>query len=153
MAQEKLKPNQRKEKTYRLKLPAASENLDIIRKFIAGISENMGFSEEEVYKIELAVDEACSNVVKHAYLTNSRTERVVNIEAHAKNDRLEIVISDKGKGFDPRKVKKPEIEEYMKKMKRGGLGIYLIKELMDKVSFRIKSGIRNEVRMVKFLKE
>jgi len=153
MAQRQLKPTQKKEKTYRLKLPAASENLDIIRKFIAGISENMGFSEEEVYKIELAVDEACSNVVKHAYLTNSRSDRIVNVEAHEKEDRLEIVIFDKGKGFDPQKVKKPEIEEYMRKMKRGGLGIYLIKELMDKVSFRIKAGVRNEVRMIKFLKE
>lgn len=147
--------NNRKEKskTYRLKLPADSVNLDIIRKFVGGISENMGFTEEEVYKIELAVDEACANVVKHAYLTNSKKEPIINIEAHEKKDRLEITIFDKGKGFDPKKVKKPEIEEYMKKMKRGGLGLYLIKELMDKVSFRIKAGVRNEVRMVKFLKE
>jgi serine/threonine-protein kinase RsbW len=141
------------EKTYRLKLPADSKNLDIIRKFIAGISENMGFPDEEVYKIELAVDEACANVVKHAYLTNSRKDRIINIEACDKKDRLEIIIYDKGKGFDPKKIKKPEIVEYMKKMKRGGLGIYLIKELMDKVSFRIRAGVRNEVRMVKFLKE
>lgn len=140
-------------KTYRLKLPADSQNLDIIRKFIAGISENMGFPEEEIYKIELAVDEACANVVKHAYLTNSRKDRIINIEARDKKDRLEIIIFDKGKGFDPKKVKTPEIVEYMKKMKRGGLGIYLIRELMDKVSFRIKAGVRNEVRMVKFLKE
>ena len=152
---EKQTKNIRKQKgkTYRMKLPADSGNLDIIRKFIAGISENMGFNDEEVYKIELAVDEACANVIKHAYLTNSKREPIINIEAQEKNDRIEIVISDKEKGFDPSKVKKPEIEEYMKKMKRGGLGIYLIKELMDKVSFRIKAGVRNEVRMVKFLKE
>lgn len=142
-----------KEKKYRLKLPADTENLDIIRKFITGISENMGFSEEDIYKIELAVDEACSNVIKHAYLTNTRRERTIIVEAYEKKDRLEITITDKGKGFDPQKVKKPQIEEYMKKMKRGGLGIYLIKELMDKVSFRIKAGVRNQVRMVKFLKE
>lgn len=147
------KIRKQKGKTYRMKLPADSGNLDIIRKFIAGISENMGFNDEEVYKIELAVDEACANVIKHAYLTNSKREPIINIEAQEKNDRIEIIISDKGKGFDPSKVKKPEIEEYMKKMKRGGLGIYLIKELMDKVSFRIKAGVRNEVRMVKFLKE
>lgn len=140
-------------KTFRLKLPADTENLDIIRKFIAGIAENMGFSEEEVYKIELAVDEACSNVVKHAYMTNSRQEHVINIQVNEKKDRIEIIISDKGKGFDPAKVKQPELQEYMKKMKRGGLGLYLIKELMDKVTFRIKSGVRNEVRMVKLLEK
>lgn len=141
------------QKKYRLKLPADTENLDIIRKFISGIAENMGFSEEDTYKIELAVDEACSNVVKHAYLTNTRKERAIIIEAQEKEDRLEITITDKGKGFDPQKVKRPQIEEYMKKMKRGGLGLYLIKELMDKVSFRIKAGVRNEVRMVKLLKD
>lgn len=142
-----------KGKTYRLKLPADSGNLNIIRKFVAEICENMGFPDEEVYKIELAVDEACANVVKHAYLTNSKKEPLINIEAKDKKDRIEIVISDKGIGFDPSKIKKPEIKEYMKKMKRGGLGIYLIKELMDKVSFRMKAGVRNEVKMVKFLKE
>lgn len=140
-------------KTYRLKIPADSKNLDIIRKFISAISENMGFPDEEIYKIELAVDEACANVVKHAYLTNSRKDRMIHIEARDKKDRLEITIYDKGKGFDPQKIKKPDIVEYMKKMKRGGLGIYLIKALMDQVSFKIHAGVRNEVRMVKFLKQ
>lgn len=140
-------------KTYRLKVPADSKNLEIIRKFISGISESMGFPDEEIYKIELAVDEACANVVKHAYLTNSNKDRIIHIEAYDKKDRLEIVIFDKGKGFDPKRIKKPDIVEYMKKMKKGGLGIYLIKALMDKVSFRIHAGVRNEVRMVKFLKE
>jgi len=141
-----------KSRQFRLKLPADTQNLDIIRKFVAGIAENMGFSEEEIYKIELAVDEACSNVVKHAYMTNTKQEHIINIEVKEKNSEIEIIISDKGKGFDPKKVKRPELEEYMRKMKRGGLGIYLIKELMDKVSFQIKSGVRNEVRMVKYLK-
>ena len=141
-----------KSKQFRLKLPADTQNLDIIRKFVAGIAENMGFSEEEIYKIELAVDEACSNVVKHAYMTNTKQEHIINIEVKEKNSEIEIIISDKGKGFDPKKVKRPELEEYMRKMKRGGLGIYLIKELMDKVSFQIKAGVRNEVRMVKYLK-
>jgi serine/threonine-protein kinase RsbW len=141
-----------KSKEFRLKLPADTQNLDIIRRFIAGIAENMGFNEEEVYKIELAVDEACSNVVKHAYMTNTRPEHIINIEVIEKKSEIEIIISDKGKGFDPKKVKRPELEEYMRKMKRGGLGIYLIRELMDKVSFQIKAGIRNEVKMVKYLK-
>lgn len=143
----------RQTKSFHIKLPADTVNLDIIRKFVAGIAENIGFPEEEVYKIELAVDEACSNVVKHAYMTNSKEEHIVNILVHEKKDHIEIIISDKGKGFDPKKIKKPELEEYMKKMKRGGLGIYLIRELMDKVTFRIKAGVRNEVRMIKYLEK
>jgi serine/threonine-protein kinase RsbW len=151
MSESPNKATKKQTRSFHIKLPAHTENLDIIRKFAAGIAENIGFPEEEVYKIELAVDEACSNVVKHAYMTNSKEEHIINILVHEKKDHIEIIISDKGKGFDPKKIKKPELEEYMKKMKRGGLGIYLIRELMDKVSFRIKAGIRNEVRMIKYL--
>jgi len=151
MSESSGKQIKKRTKSFHIKLPADTANLDIIRKFVAGIAENIGFPEEEVYKIELAVDEACSNVVKHAYMTNSREEHIVNILVYEKRDHIEIIISDKGKGFDPKKIKKPELEEYMKKMKRGGLGIYLIRELMDKVSFRIKAGVRNEVRMIKYL--
>ena len=72
------------------------------------------------------------------------------IEVTAFPDRLEIDVIDSGKGFDPNKIRTPEMDAYLKKMKRGGLGLYLIKTLMDKVEYQIKAGVRNRVRMVKF---
>jgi serine/threonine-protein kinase RsbW len=134
---------------FHLKLPAKSENLDIIRKFVASIAENNGFNDDEIYQIELAVDEACANVVRHAYrgLNVAHPEILVTVRTH--KNGIEISIVDRGKGFDPDKLPAPDMDEYLKKMKPGGLGVHLIKSLMDKVTFSIKPGVRNEVKMVK----
>jgi serine/threonine-protein kinase RsbW len=134
---------------FHLKLPAKSENLDIIRKFVASIAENNGFNDDEIYQIELAVDEACANVVRHAYrgLNVAHPEILVTVRTH--KNGIEISIVDRGKGFDPDKLPTPDMDEYLKKMKPGGLGVHLIKSLMDKVTFSIKPGVRNEVKMVK----
>jgi serine/threonine-protein kinase RsbW len=151
MAGKSTKSVQKKNNLFRLKLPAASENLDIIRKFIAGIAENMGFSEEEIYQVELAVDEACANVIKHAYIDENTQEKNIHVTVKTKTRQIEITIADKGVGFNPQSIKTPNMDEYLKKMKPGGLGLHLIKTLMDKVYFRINPGVRNEVRMIKEL--
>jgi len=142
----------RKSKTFKVTLPSDTANLDIIRKFVNGITENMGFSDEEIYKIELAVDEACANIVNHAYKNDAPpASRVIDVSVRARPDRVEIVIADHGGGFDPQKVQNPQMQEYLKKMKRGGLGIFLMKKMMDEVKFRIKPGVRNEVKLIKYL--
>ena len=141
----------KKNNSFRLKLPAASENLDIIRKFISGIAENMGFSEEDIYQIELAVDEACANVIRHAYVGENTKEKHIHVSVKTKSKRIEIVIADTGVGFNPDTIKTPNMDEYLKKMKPGGLGLHLIKTLMDEVNFRINPGVRNEVKMSKNL--
>ncbi len=142
-----------KKKVYRLRLPAESCNLEIIRKFVVGIAERFGFSEEEIYNIELAVDEAASNVIKHAYPHQTSNEKIIDVSVRERPDGLEIVIGDKGCGFDPQAVHPPDMNEYKKRLKSGGLGLYLIRQLMDKVSFRMQPGVRNEIRMIKFVKQ
>ena len=92
MAGKKTKAVSRKTNSFRLKLPANSENLDIIRKFIAGIAENMGFSEEEIYQIELAVDEACANVIRHAYVEKNTKEKNIHVSVKTKDIRNIFVV-------------------------------------------------------------
>ncbi len=139
-------------KVYRLELPAASENLALIREFVGGIAENMGFDEETVINIELAVDEACTNVVRHAYPHSTPPDRaVIRLAVRPYRDRIEITVADAGAGFDPRSLPPPDLPRYLRQMRRGGLGIYLMQKLMDRVFFRIQPGVRNEVRLVKFL--
>ena len=135
--------------TFRLNLPAKSENLDIVRKFISGIAANIGFSDDDIYQIELAVDEACANVVTHAYTGDNKSDPKILVTVRTRKDRIEITIADRGMGFNPNDLKSPNMNEYLKRMKPGGLGVHLIKTLMDKVSFNIKPGVRNEVKMVK----
>ena len=138
---------------FRLKLPAESENLDIIRKFISGIAANMGFTEDDIYQIELAVDEACANIINHAYDGHEEggKEPLINVTVRSKPDRIEITIADRGIGFDPQTIQSPDMEAYLRDKRRGGLGVHLIRTLMDDVHFRMKPGVRNEVKMVKHL--
>ncbi len=138
-------------KNYNLKLPIDTANLEIARDFVSRIAQNMGFSDEDIHRIELAVDEASTNVIKHAYKGEKDNNKFLDIKVSTYPDRLEINVIDRGKGFDPKDVKTPEMDAYLKKMKRGGLGLYLIKTLMDKVDYFIKPGIRNRVKMVKFI--
>ena len=146
MASDKAKANK-----YRLKLPIDTANLDLIREFVGGIAKNLGFSEEDIHRIELAVDEASTNVIRHAYKGDPENEKFVFIDVKTYSDRLEISVIDNGKGFKPENIKTPEMDAYFKKMKRGGLGLYLIRTLMDKVDYFIKPGVRNRVKMVKYL--
>lgn len=144
------KPTSRR-RTFKLQVEALSDNLDVIRNFVVRIAREMGFSEEALYDIEVAVDEAASNVIKHAYPGSNHRQKPLTVVVRKNKGQLVVSIQDKGKGFDPNKVQEPHIEEYLKTMKRGGLGLYLIKQLMDEVTFRMRPGVKNEIIMKKRL--
>lgn len=142
----------RKTRDYRLKIPGQKDNLEIIRNFISGVATKVGFSEEDANKIELAVDEACTNVIKHAY----QEDESENIDIAIKIDyqKLTVVVTDRGKSFNFNEIDIPDMKEYLAELRVGGLGIYLMKMLMDEVDYKSKPDGKNEVRMVKFfLKE
>ena len=133
---------------YRLKIPGVTENLELIRYFVSRVAEMVGFNEEEVSKIELSVDEACANVIKHAYEKKSENQIDIAIEIDFK--KLVIVITDHGKGFDVGKIIDGDVKEYLAEMRVGGLGIHLIKALMDEVEYKSKPGVKTQVRIVKY---
>lgn len=134
---------------YRLKIPSQSDNLELIRGFVAKIASKVGFGENDINKIELAVDEACANIIKHAY-KNDKKDKPIDIAIEIDYKKLTIVITDKGKGFDVSKIKSPDMHEYLAQMRVGGLGIYLMKTLMDEVDFDIEPGTKNQVKMTKY---
>jgi len=137
------------QKNYHLKIPSQSDNLAIIRDVVAKVASRVGFDTDEASKIELAVDEACTNVIKHAYANNSNQMIEVSIKVDQK--KLIIIVADKGKGFNPDKIKLPDLNESIKEGRKGGLGLCLIKTLMDKVEFEIKPGLKNQVKMIKYI--
>jgi serine/threonine-protein kinase RsbW len=138
-------------KHVQLKLPSHTDYLDVIREFISKLAHEAGFDEENVYKIALALDEACTNVIRHAY--DGEDEQCVEVEAEVDRKGMKITVSDSGKGFDPDAVETPNIEKLMAQHRFGGFGLYIIKTLMDEVDFSIDPGVRNEVRMTKYLKK
>jgi len=132
---------------FNLLIPSRTDNLGVIREFISGIAKKFGFTPESISEIELAVDEACANVIKHAYQYDA--SKKIDITVETNSAKLTIIISDRGHGFDPDRIERPE--DRLKKHARGGLGIALIRKVMDEVTFDIHPGNRNEVRMVKYI--
>lgn len=139
----------KKQKKYQLKIPSQSDNLSLIRDLVSKVAAQVGFNNDEASKIELAVDEACTNVIKHAYGNNSN--EFIDVLIKIENNKLIIIVSDKGKGFNPDKIKMPDLTDSIKEGRKGGLGLCLIKTLMDKVDFQIKPGLKNQVKMVKYI--
>jgi serine/threonine-protein kinase RsbW len=127
--------------------PADFENLDPIRDFVGGIAEQAGFSGREVYSIQLAVDEACSNVIEHAYEGIPNGE--IEITCEVQSDRITVVIHDHGREFDMSKVRKPNLSRELHEREVGGLGVFLIGKLMDEVCFESSKTTGNYFTMVK----
>ena len=137
-----------KKAKYHLEIPSKTDNLELIREFVSNIASKAGFDSENVNKIELAVDEACSNVIKHAYEKNDN--QLIDVAIEIDKNKFTVFVTDKGKGFDVKKLKTPDMTEYLQQMKVGGLGIYLIRSLMDEVDFDIRPGDKNQVKLVKY---
>ncbi|HOC88425.1 MAG TPA: ATP-binding protein [bacterium] len=135
---------------YKLRIPSQTENLEIIRFFVGKVAEKVGFPEDDVGKIELAIDEACTNVMKHAY-REAEQDKTLDVAIQIDYQKLTLIVTDHGKGFNPDTVQPPDMKEYLAELRVGGLGIFLMRTLMDEVDYTIKPGVRNQVRMVKYL--
>ncbi|MBD0371874.1 MAG: ATP-binding protein [Pyrinomonadaceae bacterium] len=143
---------ERIERKFLLKVPSSTENLALIREFVTSAAQQAGFDASEIAKLELAVDEACANVIEHAYGGQDVTKEVV-VRATLDDEALSIDIEDTGRGFDPDSIKQEELEELINKRKTGGLGMRLMKSLMDEVHYEIEPGKKNALHMVKRLRK
>jgi serine/threonine-protein kinase RsbW len=139
------------EQTFSLHVPSSTENLALIRDFVSSIGARAGFTEPEVVRIALAVDEACANVIEHAY--GSDTTHEVKVHVTVDDDAVHFEIVDTGKGFDPSQIQAKDLEQLIKERRSGGLGLRLIRTIMDDVQYQIVPGEKNELKMVKRLRK
>ncbi|MFZ4794822.1 MAG: ATP-binding protein [Blastocatellia bacterium] len=137
------------EKKFTLEVPSSTENLAMIRDFVKRVGRQTGMEEQEIFNLELAVDEACANVIEHVY--GNDTSKEVIIRAICDDKEVRISVIDMGRGFDPTGVTPATIDSLVSGRKSGGLGIRLIRALMDEVSYEISPGQKNELHMVKRL--
>ncbi len=122
------------------------QNLAAIGQFVTHWAIESGLNERAVYAVQMAVDEACSNIIEHAYGGEGKGD----IELHCRklDDGLEVTVRDKGRPFDPTLVDAPNIHAPLEERNEGGLGLFLMKELMDDVAFEFgKNG--NTLLLVK----
>jgi serine/threonine-protein kinase RsbW len=137
------------ERTFSLHVPSSTENLSMIRDFVKSIGTQSGMDDMDVAGLEMAVDEACSNVIEHAY--NSDSTKEVSIRATVDEDSLQIDVIDTGKGFDPNTVEQSKLEDLISAKRKGGLGMRLMKLFMDEVHYETVKGSKNELKMIKRL--
>jgi serine/threonine-protein kinase RsbW len=109
------------------------EELSRIRDFVYNRAIHYGFADEEAQKISLAVDEACSNLIKHAFKFDR--ERQIQVEIEIGKKYFTVKIMDDGVPFNPLSVTEPDMKEYFNEFKRGGLGILIMRKVMDKISY------------------
>ena len=121
--------------------------MDEIREFVAQVAREGGFTEKEIYSLQLAADEAASNIIEHAYEGISNADLDVTCDAHG--DTLIITMRDTGRPFDPSKVKQPNLKAGLSDRQIGGLGVYLMRKLMDEVRYESDSKTGNLLTMTK----
>ncbi|HEX9614909.1 MAG TPA: ATP-binding protein, partial [Bacteroidota bacterium] len=89
---------------------STTDNLIEVREFVSSAARAHGFSDEETSKIALAVDEACTNIIRHAYQNDPRRE--ISITIFKEKDRLEVSIVDDGRKFDPSMLKPLDLKDH-----------------------------------------
>ena len=129
-----------------VKVPAQVSYLRVLRKFITRIGEKYNFTPKELYAFKASVDEACTNIIEHGY---GHKDGSITMKAIVKNESFTIELVDKGKSFDPNLVAKPNLQTYVAEGKKGGLGIFIMHRLLDKVDYQISSS-GNILRLTKF---
>jgi serine/threonine-protein kinase RsbW len=128
--------------------PAKFKNLDEMRQFAAQAARDAGMDEESVCAVELAIDEACSNIIEHAYGEEDNGE--IECICSPADDRLTVILRDHGKPFDASRVPPPDLVSGVDERRLGGLGVYLMRQLMDEVRFESLGEAGNLLTMIKF---
>jgi len=126
---------------------AKFEYLDEIREFVGAIARDGGFSDKDVYNIQLATDEAASNIIEHAY--EKISDGVLELSCGMRDDLMTIVLIDHGESFDPSEIPLPDLKADLSNRKIGGLGIFLMRKLMDDVHYEVKPNNSNVLTMIK----
>ncbi|MBI2298892.1 MAG: ATP-binding protein [Armatimonadetes bacterium] len=121
-----------------LVVPAATEYLELVGDFVSFMARRAGFADEEVARIRLAADEAAANVVLH--VTARGVEEAFRVVCEEAADALTIRVQDAGEPFDLGAVPIPNLDAPLEKRNVGGLGIYLIRRVMDSVEIRPTAG-------------
>lgn len=126
-----------------IKLPSKPEYVSIARLTASVLANNMGFNIEDIEDIKVAVGEACNNAIIHGANADSNFDVTFNVN----NTRFVCEVKDQGSGFDLAHYVEPDLAH----PKVGGLGIFIMKSLMDQVDFNTDDESGTLIRMTKIM--
>ena len=130
----------------KLTVPGRFDRLAEICAFVAEAATSAGLDEADSGRCQLAVDEACTNIIEHGYGGEDKGQ--IEIVCDHRPGELTIKIRDRGTAFDPTQAPDPKFNLAVEDMGIGGLGIYFMKQVMDAVDFQSKNGA-NTLTLIK----
>lgn len=132
-------------------VPNDTKYLSDVREMVSNVLVSSSIAGKTRNMIVLAVDEAIANIMEHA--TDNKLDSDIKIELCIKSDdeKFEIIIRDSGKRFDPTGIEDVDVKSHLKSSKKHGLGIFLIRQIMDEVHYTYKKDCVNELSMIKYI--
>lgn len=122
-------------------------NLAAISSFVREACLNAGLTTENIYKVETAVDEACTNIIEHAYCGEDNGDIICSCDANP--GEVTVTLKDTGQPFDPASVPYPDRECPLEERESHGLGLFFIYQMMDEVHFDFSDPKFNVLVMTK----
>jgi serine/threonine-protein kinase RsbW len=122
----------------KLTVPGRYDRLEQICDFVAQAATQAGLPAREASRCQLAVDEACTNIIEHGYEGEDRG--LIEVACEGGDGELVITIQDWARRFDPSTVPEPNLKASVEDMGIGGLGIYFMRQIMDAVEFSYENG-------------
>lgn len=129
-----------------LSLTADLSQMATIHAFVEQVGHDQDLDDEILYTLHTVVGEACTNVIEHAYAGRGGP---MEISLEAQGDCVRVSIRDWGTAFDPAEVPIPDVAAPLEKRPLGGLGVYLIHQMMDNVQYHFSTEDGNTLRMIK----
>ena len=132
--------------SFELTVASDLSNLARIADFVLQAAVGLGLNERQAYEVQMATDEACTNIIEHAYGLGVAGE--IAIQCTLEGDDVVVTIRDRGRPFDPSEVAEPDTTCSLEERQIGGLGLYFMRKLMDSVEFTCRPE-GNTLRMVR----
>jgi len=132
---------------FKLRVTSDMKNLSAVSDFVSAFARESALNEDDTFALQMATDEACANVIEHAY--GGRPDGTVSIDCWLANDEVILTIRDRGRPFDPKVVPRPDMTAPLDKRHEGALGLYLMEKLMDVVQFEFDPAKGNKLTMRK----
>lgn len=134
---------------YRLNISCQTSALSELRRFLQDSLQDFSLSDIDRHQVTLAVEEVCANLIIHSHACNPQD--IIHLEIRNSSQKLIFEISDEGEAFNILNYEAPDLKKVILEKRKGGLGIILVKKIMDEIEFESKNGM-NTCRLIKWFR-
>ena len=121
---------------FNFKIQCCKDNLSKVRAFVSDSLAKLAVVEEDIYFMTLAIDEVCANLIIHSNKCNDNQSLLIDLD-YDDAEGLVVRIADQGEAFDQSNYKEKSLLELRKERRKGGLGIMLVKKIVDKIEYSV----------------